>query len=164
MKVCFKCSTRKPLGEYYKHNGMSDGYLNKCKDCAKEDVKKRTQYLYNDIVWVQKEKERNREKYHRLNYREKHKPSPKQKKSQVKKHRSKYPEKHKARILSQRVKVSVKGHHKHHWSYNIEDAKDVIELPVLIHNKVHRFMTYDQKTFMYKDLNGNLLDLSLIHI
>src|SRR5690242_10371650 len=47
-KVCFKCGERKALTEYYKHPMMGDGYLGKCKECAKQDVrenrKKRRDY------------------------------------------------------------------------------------------------------------------------
>ena len=73
MKVCFKCGIEKPLSEYYKHKKMADGHLGKCKDCTKNDTKIRTDVLLNDTNWVESEKTRGREKYHRLNYCERYK-------------------------------------------------------------------------------------------
>jgi hypothetical protein len=36
-KQCFKCNETKIITKFYTHNGMKDGYLNKCIICTRKD-------------------------------------------------------------------------------------------------------------------------------
>ncbi len=162
MKKCFKCSEVKELSEFYKHKDMTGGYLGKCKDCTKKDTKERTDTLLKDPKWHEKEKERHREKYYRLGYKEKHKSTPEQEKIATNNYRMKYPEKYKAVTISQRVKALKEE--KHHWSYNKEHYKDVIHLMKKEHTTLHRYIIYDQERMMYRDCKtGLLLDTKESH-
>jgi len=160
-KKCFKCGIIKPLTEYYKHKGMADGLLGKCKDCTKKDTKTRHELLMNDIKWVEEEKERHRKKYHRLGYKEKHKPTPDKKKALMDRYFNKYPEKKTAHSKSSKIKS--KREHTHHWSYNKEHAKDVIHLYKEDHYLIHRYLKYDKCNQVYKTITGVLLDTKQKH-
>jgi hypothetical protein len=160
-KICFKCNKNKPLTDYYKHPKMGDGHLNKCKECTKDDVNKRYKEKVKDEHWLEYERERGRTKYYRLGYRKSLKPiGAFTKNGQL--YKEKYPEKYKAVIASQRI--SSKGGHNHHWSYNEEHWKDVINLSKKDHIKAHRFIIYDQERMMYRTIDGILLDTKERHL
>jgi hypothetical protein len=165
MKICFKCGHEKPFEMFYRHPKMRDGHLGKCKDCTKKDTQDRFNEKLKKPDFVEAERERQRQKYYRLGYKDKHKPLPEDKKKAIDAHKAKYPEKTMVRNKLSGIKPIVKGNHMHHWSYNIEHAKDVIELNPLIHALIHRFMIYDQERFMYRRIDTmELLDTKESHL
>lgn len=161
-KICFICNVKKPLQSFYAHSQMKDGHLNKCKECTKTQEKSRFSIKRKNSDFIEKEKERSREKYYRL-YRYK-KINPLHKKNAMENYKNKYPEKIKAKNMSNKI-VAPNNFEKHHWSYNLDDAKDVIFLSKNDHYKAHRFIIYDQERMKYRRCdNLELLDSKQNHL
>ena len=152
MKKCLTCNRGKELSEFYKHPQMTDGHLNKCKECCKESAISNYNKKIADPNFVIKERKRGRNKYHRL-YEGTGKANPKSNS----KYFEKYPEKYNAKKLSATLVKPFEDAEKHHWSYNLEHVKDVIWLTKKDHNKAHRFIIYDQERFMYRRYDNNIL-------
>jgi hypothetical protein len=160
-KSCIVCGISKPLTDYYKHPQMGDGHLGKCKECCKKQAKERDNILRQDPDWAEKERERAREKFHRL-YKGK-KPSPEVRQKAQITYRAKYPEKDKAKAAVNRKKTPI-GMQNHHWSYNKEHRLDTILITLTDHATAHRFMIYDQERMMYRTKEGILLDTKEAHV
>ncbi len=164
-KICFKCNSEKGVSEFYKHPRMEDGHLNKCKNCTKLDSAKTLSLKISTKEGLEHERARHREKYYRLGYKDKHKPTKERKKEIIDLYKSKFPEKIKASSILNYKYKTPKGVNFHHWSYNKEHYLDIIELSILEHNKLHRYMIYDQERMMYRRCDTmELLDTKEKHI
>jgi hypothetical protein len=167
MKKCISCNIDKPLDDFYSHKKMKDGTLNKCKPCVRNYTAVRLNEKMKCPEFVKKEKERHLEKDRRL-YRTTSKPLreslEKIHAETWRNHFEKYPEKYKARMLSQKIKPTIKGNQMHHWNYSETYAKDLIEISKPDHYLAHKNLIYYQELNIYKSLDNDLLDTKEKHI
>ena len=167
MQRCTLCGEEKPLTDFYRNKLMTTGFAKQCKPCVKDRARLRRNRLKKIPDWIKKERARHREKYHRLGYREKHKPSYESKRKIMERYNEKYPEKAVSKTGSGRLRKAYsipQTIELHHWSYDYGKREDVICLSRKDHALIHRFLFYDQPNKAYKDPAGNLLDTREKHI
>ena len=65
-KTCFQCHRTLSILNFYRHPKMADGHLGKCKECARKYASHSYRAKAGDAEWVERERCRGRDKYHRL--------------------------------------------------------------------------------------------------
>jgi hypothetical protein len=158
-KICIICSETKLLNEFYAHKQMGDGTINKCKDCCKKQAIERSRILSENPEWVEKERARGREKFKRLNYKDKQKDKDllKNWKKSSRYYNLRRWYKTKYGFLDPNIEL-------HHWSYKDEHLRDIILLTRSAHKRVHNHLVLSIENKCFTTLDGILLDTKEKHL
>lgn len=66
-------------------------------------------------------------------------------------------------IYQQKTNLIIpKGYNSHHWNYNY--GIDTILLTIQRHTEIHKRLIYDQESFCFETLDGQLLDTKRKHL
>ena len=144
-KKCFKCGEIKPISEFYKHPKTSDGYLNKCKDCAKQDQKDNYFVRSQDDNWMAKERLRNREKDKKNPHRESRQ-----------KTRKMFPFGSNVKRMIKSRGIDCENKEAHHWNYNA--PRSIILLSRKAHRRIHNYIKINRDDKYIYTLDGLKLD------
>ena len=146
IKICFKCNKAKEIELFYKHPKTKDGFVNSCIECS---LKLNTDNYYRKKLlqegFAEKERLRSKEKYYRLNYKEK----------LIERNKNKHS---KYFNLRRKLKITSKETECHHWNYNYNYIEDVFLLNRLEHRKCHTFLKLIKDKLIFMGNNGELLD------
>lgn len=147
-KKCFKCGRELPITDFYKHPQMSDGYLNKCKECTRKDVRKNYDRNIQNEAFIERERARCRDKYRRL-YSPKGN-NPRFESDPITRHI----EGSNTRRFYRTKGIDIGEAEFHHWNYNLKNS--VFVLCHRAHILAHKYLTFDRESglFFY---NGKLL-------
>jgi hypothetical protein len=178
-RTCIGCKQTKSIEMFMAHKASKGGRLVRCRECV-NSARRHSDAMRakEDPSFLESKRRESRMRYHTRQKKIETFPvdenfrrilmTTEEKKSRKKQghdvYYKEFPEKWNAKNRCQRLKTKIHGNQYHHWSYNAEHYRDVIELTVFEHTNVHRFIVYDRERFMYRRYDTNeLLDTREAH-